>query len=359
MTALDDFKQFIVDAETGSQYAKWAQQNPGEVARWSAFKSGILAGAFPGAPAMTTPHGRELVDAGLLTEHFEQAVAPVTPPPPPPPPPAPGVTPQWDGAAAQMTVMPTTSGDGNATTVSPQPVPGPWRGYVYQGDDISLAASTRFGKVYDVHPAAGHRNPWNTGAPAGATAAQISMVRPTANGATYWYSDSIHVKSDGFVAPDWGTFISLGYETIQYDQITIGVYGSDFAVAQNAGLIVGGGGSNHYGQRLFPLPLDKDLDVVAGVKWSTQSDGWFELWTRIAGGAWTKSWRKDGPTYAYGSTSYTTISADMHECSTVLDKEGLYFGWWNQAQVPAPTAKVLLRGFQRFGALADAQASLG
>jgi hypothetical protein len=66
MTLLDDFKRFVVDAESGSQYAKWAHDNPGELGRWQAFRDLILAGARPALPVMTTAHGRELVDAGVV-----------------------------------------------------------------------------------------------------------------------------------------------------------------------------------------------------------------------------------------------------------------------------------------------------
>lgn len=89
MTALDDFKQFVADAESGSQYAKWAQQNQGELGRWQAFRDAVLAGQSPLPPTMTTPHGRELVDAAVETEHYRALEQPAPTPPPPPPPPAP------------------------------------------------------------------------------------------------------------------------------------------------------------------------------------------------------------------------------------------------------------------------------
>jgi len=83
MTALADFQTFVTDAQAGTQYASWARANPGEVARWAPFRDGLLAGGRKIVPAMTTPHGRELVDAGIL---YLDATA--TPPPPPPPPPS-------------------------------------------------------------------------------------------------------------------------------------------------------------------------------------------------------------------------------------------------------------------------------
>ncbi len=60
------FQQFVTDAEAGAQYQKWARDNPGELSRWGVYRDGILAGGRPTAPVMLTPHGRELVDGGLL-----------------------------------------------------------------------------------------------------------------------------------------------------------------------------------------------------------------------------------------------------------------------------------------------------
>lgn len=76
MTLLDDFRQFVIDAEAGNQYAQWARQNPGELARWQAFRDAIVTGQRPVPPPMLTPHGRELVDAGKL---YLNATAPSPP----------------------------------------------------------------------------------------------------------------------------------------------------------------------------------------------------------------------------------------------------------------------------------------
>jgi hypothetical protein len=75
VTLLDDFKRFVKDAEAGSQYAKWAHDNPGELGRWQAFRDLILNGSRPAAPAMLTAHGRELIDAGV--QYLDATVPPV------------------------------------------------------------------------------------------------------------------------------------------------------------------------------------------------------------------------------------------------------------------------------------------
>lgn len=91
MTSLADFQRFIADAEARradgttdptSQYAKWAQDNPGELGRWQAFRDLVLGGLRPTPPTMTTPHGRELIDGAVL---YLDAIPDVQPPPPQPP----------------------------------------------------------------------------------------------------------------------------------------------------------------------------------------------------------------------------------------------------------------------------------
>lgn len=105
---LDDFKRFVVDAESGTQYAAWQRDNGGytdkqkrevplpeptptsDAGKWFAYRDAILAGGRPTAPTMATAHGRELIDAGLI---YLNATAPApapepTPLPPPPPPPS-------------------------------------------------------------------------------------------------------------------------------------------------------------------------------------------------------------------------------------------------------------------------------
>lgn len=48
----------------GKPLAKWAQQNPGEVAAWAAFADAICAGQSPAPPSLATLHGKAIVAAG-------------------------------------------------------------------------------------------------------------------------------------------------------------------------------------------------------------------------------------------------------------------------------------------------------
>lgn len=81
MSLLDDFEQFVKDAEAGTQYASWVRDNPVDASRWNAFATAIVNGGRPKVPTMSTPHGRELVDAAV---EYLDATGGVTPPPPPP-----------------------------------------------------------------------------------------------------------------------------------------------------------------------------------------------------------------------------------------------------------------------------------
>lgn len=87
MSLLDDFKRFVTDAQSGSQFATWAATNHAELLRWQSFRDAILAGKRPAFPVMTTGHGRELIDAGRL--YLDATATADLPPPPPPPPPPP------------------------------------------------------------------------------------------------------------------------------------------------------------------------------------------------------------------------------------------------------------------------------
>jgi hypothetical protein len=98
MSALTDFKTFIADAQAGSQYQAWLRDNSGltaaqkkqsplpaptsssDAGKWFAFRDAILAGAHPAVPLLSSAHGRELADAGVL--YLDASAAPLPSPVP-------------------------------------------------------------------------------------------------------------------------------------------------------------------------------------------------------------------------------------------------------------------------------------
>lgn len=82
-------------------YAKWRRQEPGEYAKWVAFRNALLAGETPDPPVLGTRVGKALVLAGMqhmsishLVGQMRNPHPPPDPPPsdPPPPPPPPSGT---------------------------------------------------------------------------------------------------------------------------------------------------------------------------------------------------------------------------------------------------------------------------
>lgn len=139
MSLLDDFKQFVADAEAGAQYAAWARDNPVDLGRWHGFRDAILAGARPSRPTMSSPHGRELIDAGV---QYLDATAGSPPPPsqgwvvaPPAPPPAGTVIDNPVGAGVNIHVAKATVTD---TVVNA----GQDQAFLIQGGQAGGAGST-------------------------------------------------------------------------------------------------------------------------------------------------------------------------------------------------------------------------
>lgn len=61
----DDYVHAI---QAAAYYAKWSAQNPGELARWTAYRDGICIGPNVAVPSMLTFFGKALVDAGRMAQ---------------------------------------------------------------------------------------------------------------------------------------------------------------------------------------------------------------------------------------------------------------------------------------------------
>lgn len=69
MSDLDMFRDtFLPNIETFGKlnYATWKRANPGEAAKWEAYRDGILAGLHPSPPALVTKFGKALVAGGSM-----------------------------------------------------------------------------------------------------------------------------------------------------------------------------------------------------------------------------------------------------------------------------------------------------
>jgi hypothetical protein len=276
----------------------------------------------------------------------------------PPAPPAPVYL--FDGRATTIGALPTTSGSGQTTVVTPKPPPPPYEGILYQGTDMRVTTDPtgRYAKVYTTSPAAGHHNPYWTTAPPSITSAQINKLRPTVLGETCWYANACWL--DSLTYPDWGAWLSLGYQVILNDQVQLGPRSSAsghtnvWTISQNAGLVSNGRPAVAYTQALKPATTGQWTDWIIGYTAAVDQTGMVEVHYRPHGGTWSQLWRQTGPTLEWSNTT-----GPPDPGTELNDKEGLYFGWWNQSQTPAPTGVIIARGLSRHPTLADALASLG
>jgi hypothetical protein len=65
--------EFVPNIQSGEYHKKWVRANPGETARWVAFRDAVIAGQQPVPPVMSTYYGRALIAAGK--EHMSLVMA--------------------------------------------------------------------------------------------------------------------------------------------------------------------------------------------------------------------------------------------------------------------------------------------
>jgi hypothetical protein len=221
--------------------------------------------------------------------------------------------------------------------------------------------------MFSISAEPGSRAPYNTGAPANTAMAELSKRQPTELGATDYYGLAVKIPSASWHNPDWASLMSLGYETFSNDQIALHVYpsssGPQFQLMQNSGYLncpsttCNGAVSGRW--TIAPVIYDKWFEFVFAVKWATDSTGFVRVYMRNLGGAWTLALdRENVATYAYGTSAYGTVSADMHQLSTTLDKFGLYYGYWNSATTSFPKNTIQSSGLVRATDLATAKSLL-
>jgi hypothetical protein len=241
----------------------------------------------------------------------------------------------------------------------------PWTCLCFQDDTMSLVANPRYGRVFKNVIGPGDTNPWNEAAPATNAAGQLSRRRDNDLGKWDWYAVAVKVPSS-WQRPPWTSLVSLGYETLASDQVALGIAthsrGTYFTIHQNSGLVSETStgfyaGAVSYVSPVVPVTYDAWQEFVIGVKWATGSTGAVEIYTRNPGSSWQHAFEKlNEPTYAYGTTSYGTIDADLSQKPTVIDKIGLYFGGYSTTSFPTET--VYESGLTRSSDLATAKSTL-
>jgi hypothetical protein len=270
----------------------------------------------------------------------------------------------FNGRAKNMTTLYSTSSTnyGQSPTV--------WDCLCFLNNDIALASDARYGKVYATRAGVGSHSAWYTPGP-GIAAAEISKRRPNDLGKWDWFAQGYKV-SGGFSSQiGFIVLTQFGYPTLSspplgiYMGYTNGVL--NFQLFRNAGLLTNRCGW-YCGQVLeqpsfLPVPLGKWVDIIVGVKWANDSTGEIRVYTRTEGQSdFTLRLTRSGtPTWQYGTTSYGTVNANGTNTSGqqvgVLDKQGLYFGYWD-SRSSFPTESLQESGLVRASDYATARATL-
>jgi hypothetical protein len=192
----------------------------------------------------------------------------------------------------------------------------------------------------------------------------MSVRRSNNLGKWNYYALAVKVPSwSGAVSSlTFATLLSVGYQTSQGDQVGLGLINDNgrlaFQVHQNSGY------ENYptttkpavyYQAALMPVAYGQWQEFVLAVKWATNNTGAVQVYSRVAGGSWSKVFeRLNTPTYIYGKTSYGTFAADGSNWPTVIDKLGLYYG---ESGI-TPTQTVYESGVTRSSDLATAESTL-
>jgi len=272
----------------------------------------------------------------------------------------------FDGRARRLRTLYSTS------TTDQAQFPEVWTGLAFNNNDIQVAAAPHFGRVYVIHAGPGSRNPWNTTAPPNMASAQLSTRRESYNlGNTYWYAIAFKLDST-WVQPDWVTLTTLGYPTLSAGPVDIDVFRRQGVVSyflqMNAGLLKEDADGFYKGSEfsqtpIAPVAFGKWVEIVLGVKWATDNRGSIDVYSRIAG---QSSWKhpiskRRLATAQYGTTSYGTVNANGTDPDgsrhTVLDKIGLYYGFWNSATTSFAPRSISETGLTRSSTFAAAAAT--
>lgn len=257
-----------------------------------------------------------------------------TPTPTPTPAPAPTGTILFDGRAKRMTALSRSTLDDLVQS------PAIWDGVVMVNNDISLAADSRYGKVFKATVKIG--DVLRAGAiQATSGAAQLSHRRATKLGGWTWFGYALRVDSwTNLASLKFAELLSFGYQTSSNSQLSHRVMNDGgklaWAMQANAGYADGvqgrATGTTHYEEAVLPVTVGQWQEFVLGVKQATDKTGAVELHHRVPGGSWSPVWGKTGvDTELYGPITDSSgklienFAKDASNWPDTLDKLGLYF----------------------------------
>lgn len=271
--------------------------------------------------------------------------------------------PLFDGRAALMTQLESyETTPGTLSTLVQVQQPALWDALSFLNNDIKLVPSSRYVQAYQVTVGLNSHNPYYT--PSDGRSSELSKIRPISLGQWDWYANAYQTVAP-FTSADWMLVDQFGYPGISSPPLSIHCDGGQWNLQQWAGLISKNSAGNYRAAvvNTYPIaPLTNDLiEIITGVKWATDNTGALRCYWRLPlkTSTWTLALSKDNlPTEQYGTTPSGTVSADFHDCPTVTDHGGLYFGYWAGSAGfpnPFPVNTVLRQGVTRWPDLASAK----
>jgi Polysaccharide lyase len=249
---------------------------------------------------------------------------------------------------------------GNVGTLVQGQTPKLWDGLGFLNNDIQVIPDTRYGHVYAIRAGVGSHNPWYDPGP-GIAASELTRARPNDLGKWDWFSGGFRING-GLTGPGWTMLYQLGYPSLGSPPLALDLVKRNgrlyYGLFRNAGLLTKRGNSSFYqgssfeDRPLVQVPYGKWVDFIFGVRWATDNTGELRVYARVEGTHGYKLLVNKSriPTWQYGTTPAGSINASgiksSGEPARVLDKGGLYFGYWD-GRSTFPTESLLETGMTR------------
>jgi polysaccharide lyase-like protein len=249
---------------------------------------------------------------------------------------------------------------GDIGTLVQGQAPKVWDGLLFVNNDIQVVSDSRYGHVYSIRAGVGSRDPWWDPGP-GVAQSELTRLRTNDLGKWDWFSAGFRIDS-GLTGPGWIMLSQLGYPSLGSPPLALDLVKRSgrlyYGLFRNAGLLTQRAGTSFYqgssfeDKALVPVPYGTWVDFIIGVKWATGNTGELRVYARVQGKRGFKLLVNKSriPTWQYGTTPAGTINAAglgrTGAPVRVLDKAGLYFGYWD-SRATFPTESLLETGLTR------------